>query len=116
MEPCPDEVTSAGEIVFASAIRSQESGKLMRRTIITIATLVSLGGFAEAHPRHHYTHHHRDHGYSHAARHLHFRGHSRHHHHHAHRAERKALAAGAPSAQSWFGTPAPEYPQVRGQA
>jgi rare lipoprotein A (peptidoglycan hydrolase) len=87
----------------------------MRRTIITIAALVAFGGFAEAHPRHHYTHHHRGHGYSHQARHLHFRGHHR-HHRHALRAERQAQASEARAGQSWFGTPAPEYPQVRGQA
>jgi rare lipoprotein A len=46
---------------------------------------------------------------------MHLRG--RHHHHrHAYRAERQALTAEAPAAQSWFGTPAPEYPQTRGQA
>jgi rare lipoprotein A len=45
---------------------------------------------------------------------MHFRG--RHHHHrHAYRAEREAPAAEAAAAQSWFGTPAPEYPQTRGQ-
>jgi rare lipoprotein A len=49
---------------------------------------------------------------------MHFRHfHGRHHHHrYATRAERQALAAEAAGAQSWFGTPAPEYPQAREQA
>jgi rare lipoprotein A len=91
----------------------------MRRTIITIAALVAFGGFAEAHPRHHYNHHHYRHSYTHHVGHLHFRGsyrHHRHHHHHAYRAAPRALTTEATAAQSWFGTPAPEYPQVRGQA
>jgi rare lipoprotein A len=87
----------------------------MRRTIITIATLIALGGFAEAHPRHHYAHHHRGHGYSHNYHHLHLRGHSR-HRHYAYRARRDAPAGETAAAQSWLGTPAPEYPQVRAQA
>jgi rare lipoprotein A (peptidoglycan hydrolase) len=39
----------------------------------------------------------------------------RHHHHHRYgsRAQRQALAAQSPAAQSWFGTPAPDYPQTR---
>jgi rare lipoprotein A len=90
----------------------------MRRIIITIAALVAFGGFAEAHPRHHYNHHHRGHGYTHHVRHLHFRGEFRHHRHYryAYRPARQAVAPQATATQSWFGTPAPEYPQVRGQA
>jgi rare lipoprotein A len=87
----------------------------MRRTIISIATLIALGGYAEAHPRHHYTHHHKGHGYSYQTRHLHFRGHH-HHHRYAYRAERQALAAETTAMQSWLGRPTPEYPQVRAQA
>jgi rare lipoprotein A len=76
---------------------------------------VAFGGYAEAHSRYHYHHHHRGHGYSHRYHHLHFRG--RHHHHrHAYRAHGEAPVAQTAAAQSWFGTPAPEYPQTRGQA
>jgi rare lipoprotein A len=84
----------------------------MRRTIIALLALVAFGGYAEAHSRYHYHHHHRGHGYSHHHHHLHFRGR---HHHHRH-AQREAPAAETAAAQSWFGTPAPEYPQTRGQA
>jgi rare lipoprotein A len=84
----------------------------MRRTIIALLALVAFGGYAEAHSRYHYHHHHRGHGYSHHHHHLHFRGR---HHHHRH-AQRQAPAAETVAAQSWFGTPAPEYPQTRGQA
>jgi rare lipoprotein A len=87
----------------------------MRRITIALLALVAFGGYAEAHSRYHYHHHHRGHGYSHHHHHLHFRG--RHHHHrHAYRAQRRAPAAETAAAQSWFGTPAPEYPQTRGQA
>ena len=90
----------------------------MRRTIITIAALMAFGGFAEAHPRHHYNRHYRGHGYTSSVRHLHFRGPYGHHrhHHYAKRAARPALTAATTGAPSWFGTPAPEYPQVRAQA
>jgi rare lipoprotein A len=90
----------------------------MRRILITIAALAAFGGFAEAHPQHHYNHHYRGHGYTHHVRHLHFRGEFRHHRHYryAYRPARQAIAPQATAAQSWFGTPAPEYPQVRGQA
>jgi rare lipoprotein A len=84
----------------------------MRRTIIALLALVAFGGYAEAHSRYHYHHHHRGHGYSHHHHHLHFRGR---HHHHRH-AQRQAPAAETVAAQSWSGTPAPEYPQTRGQA
>jgi rare lipoprotein A len=87
----------------------------MRRIIIALLALVAFGGYAEAHSRYHYHHHHRGHGYSHHHHHMHFR--SRHHHHrYGYRAERQAAAAEAAGAQSWFGTPAPEYPQARSQA
>jgi rare lipoprotein A (peptidoglycan hydrolase) len=90
----------------------------MRRTIITTAALMAFGGFAEAHPRHHYNHHYRGHGYTSSVRHLHFRGPYGHHrhHHYAKRAARPALTAATTGAPSWLGTPAPEYPQVRAQA
>jgi rare lipoprotein A len=90
----------------------------MRRILITIAALAAFGGFAEAHPRHHYNHHHRGHSYTHHVRHLHFRGEFRHHRHYrnAYRAARQGVAPQATAAQSWFGTPALEYPQVRRQA
>ena len=89
----------------------------MRRIVIALLALITFGGYAEAHSRHHYHHHHRGHGYSHHHHHMHFRG--RHHHNHhryGYRAQREALAAEAPAAQSWFGTPAPEYPQARSEA
>jgi rare lipoprotein A len=87
----------------------------MRIIIIALLALVAFGGYAEAHSRYHYHHHHRGHGYSHHHHHLHFRG--RHHHYrHAYRAQREAPAVETAAAQSWFGTPAPEYPQTRGQA
>src|SRR5437763_1539273 len=87
----------------------------MRRTIITIAALVAFGGFAEAHPRHHYTHHHRGNTYSHHHHHHHhLRFGGRHQHrHHASRSEHQHSAMDANAAQSWFGAPAPEYPQAR---
>jgi rare lipoprotein A len=86
----------------------------MRRIVIALLALVAFGGYAEAHSRYHYHHHHKGHGYSHHHHHLHFRG--RHHHHrYAYRAQREAPAAEAAAGQSWFGTPAPEYPQTRGQ-
>jgi rare lipoprotein A (peptidoglycan hydrolase) len=89
----------------------------MRRIVIALLALIAFGGYAEARSRHHYHHHHRGHGYSHHHHHMHFRGRHHHsHHRYGHRAQRQALAAEALAAQSWFGTPAPEYPQARSKA
>lgn len=118
-DSCPDQVTSADEVVFASATRSRSHEKLMLRIVIALLALVAFSGFAEAHSRHHHHHHHHHHrgyGYSHHHHHLHFPAHRHRHHRYAYGAQRHALAAEAPGAQSWFGAPAPEYPQTRSQA
>jgi rare lipoprotein A len=87
----------------------------MGRIVIALLAFVAFSGFAEAHSRHHHHHHHRGGGYSHHNQHLHFRGHHR-HHRHVHGGKGQAIAAEAPAAGSWFGAPAPEYPQARNHA
>jgi rare lipoprotein A len=100
---CPDQVTSADEVVFASAIQSRSQEELMRRIVLALLALVAFSGFAEARSRYHYHHHHHRYGFSHHHHHLNFRGRYRHHHRHGYRMQRQALARPVAGAQPSFG-------------
>ena len=67
----------------------------MRRTVIALLTLVSLGGLAEARPAHNYHHYRMSYGYRHSVPHLYLRASHRYglYHHRGHRMLRRAAAA-----------------------